>query len=221
MVKVFRVYQNFSNVGSYFNRWASNTSTKSTEHAPQLSDIPYYEKLTEFTNIELNASSKAFGYRFRIEDDEFLLYAENDTNIVVTNHVSKLNSIMFDVTQYIRINYRNEIESGNMTKTLTQFLNGYFKQYENVIQKQRKIDTLKHGLNSMHNMASETFMTIIERGKAIGELKTEIDSISNHGVVFNKKSKRLKNKIWVQRLRAYLYIIGTIFIVIVLFYLVF
>lgn len=206
MIRTFRVYQNSANIGSYYNRWIADNSPETTEFVPSASDIPQSNKLTELSTFDLISEAAAFGFKFQIEDEEFLLYSESGIDAGDGDHKGEVDCVMIDVREYIKLNFAAEAATGNMTRLLTQFLAGYFKKYENLFMKQKKINRLKQGLSSMQSLASQTFISIVERGKAIGELKSDLDSISDHGLVFNKKARKLKNKMWSGRARSYVFV---------------
>lgn len=221
MIKVFRVYQNHSNIGSYFNKWVCDKDSGDIDNMPDVEALPHFNKVVEIQGNIWDKNNHVFAYRFRYEEDDFVLCAQYIVDQDTKDPIKDIESIMTDVAKYIRLNYKNERVSGNLTRLLTQFLANYFKQYENATHKKRKINTLKQGLANVQEMASQTFMTIVERGKAIGELQTEIDTVSHHGHIFNVKSKRLKNKIWSQKTKAYLYTLLLLLVFVFVLYVIF
>lgn len=221
MIKVFRVYQNHSNIGSYYNKWVCNKDYDGEDNMPDIEALPYYDKVIEVQGNIMNKRDKLFVYRFILEGDDFMLYSAYLMNSETEDPIASINNIMFDVAKYIRLNYKDELISGNLTRLLTHFLANYFKKYEDMAQKDKKINHLKQGLANVQEIATHTFMTIVERGKAIGELQTEMETISYHGHMFNSKTKCLKNKMWSQKVQAYLYSLALLLIFVTMLYILF
>ena len=218
MIKVFRVYQNHSNIASYFNKWMCDKNASIVDDIPDFESIPVSDGIIDISDRNFHSSDRVFVYRLSIDDDRLLLFARYSTESGSENINKTANNIMNDIAKYIKLNYKNEIISGNLTRLLTQFLANYFKKFEDIAQKKRKISTLKQGLVNVQEIATQTFMTIVERGKAIGELQTEMDTISHHGYVFNTRTKRLKDKMWTQNLKTYLYAVAILSVIIIILY---
>lgn len=210
MIKVFRVYENSSLIGSYLNKWASDNDSGVLDLVPIVDSLVNYNEVVELES-NISASENEFAYRFRVDDKEFMFWAKYIVEQKGKNLEVCVQDTCKDIEKYIRLNFRDEIESGNMTRLITVFLANYFKKYEDVIKKQKRIDSLKRGLQDVQVVTSQVFANIVERGRSINDLQADVSTISDHGHIFHRKSKRLKRKMILGRLKVYVWGIVSLF----------
>lgn len=76
------------------------------------------------------------------------------------------------------------------------------------------IDNLENEVNETKNIMIDNCNKIIERGDYLGDLEDKAELLNSNSLVFNTKSRQLKNSMWVKSNMCYF--IGFIILILII-----